>query len=100
MEAKDIRTLQDANRYFEGCLNDYEHGIMSKEETMTAFFDFAVKMNNLHIEKVTELVNEIEKCSFELQVGVFKDEALNKYKAIQVNQVKGIAKKYGYNEKK
>lgn len=34
MEVEQIRTADDVERYIEGCLNDYEVGVSTKEETL------------------------------------------------------------------
>lgn len=34
MEVDQIRTADDVERYIEGCLNDYDAGISTKEETV------------------------------------------------------------------
>ena len=34
MEVNKIRTAGDVERYIEGCLNDYEAGVSTKEETL------------------------------------------------------------------
>lgn len=34
MEVDQIRTADDVERYIEGCLNDYEAGVSTKEETL------------------------------------------------------------------
>jgi len=35
MKTEDIKTISDAQRYVEGCVNDYEAGISSKEELIS-----------------------------------------------------------------
>ena len=34
MKVERIRTADDVERYIEGCLNDYEEGISTKDETV------------------------------------------------------------------
>ena len=34
MKVEEIESLSDAQRYVEGCLNDYEAGIATKDETL------------------------------------------------------------------
>jgi len=34
MNVEQIRTADDVERYIEGCLNDYEEGISTKDETV------------------------------------------------------------------
>lgn len=34
MEVNQIRTADDVERYIEGCLNDYDAGVSTKEETL------------------------------------------------------------------
>ena len=34
MNVEQIRTAGDVERYIEGCLNDYEEGISTKDETV------------------------------------------------------------------
>lgn len=34
MKVEQIRTADDVERYIEGCLNDYEAGVSTKDETV------------------------------------------------------------------
>ena len=34
MEVEQIRTADDVERYIDGCLNDYEAGVSTKDETV------------------------------------------------------------------
>ena len=47
MEAKDIKSLNDCQRHLEGCINDFEGGVSTKEETLKALREY--------IERITEL---------------------------------------------
>lgn len=37
MKARDIKSVDDAERFVEGCLNDFESGVATKGETMQHF---------------------------------------------------------------
>ena len=47
MEAKDIRSLNDCKDYLEGCINDFEGGVSTNEETLMALMEYT--------ERITEL---------------------------------------------
>ena len=40
MEAKDIRSLNDCKDYLEGCINDFEGGVSTNEETLMALMEY------------------------------------------------------------
>jgi hypothetical protein len=42
MKVEDIKTFSDARRYIEGCINDYEAGISTKEETIKFIGDYTI----------------------------------------------------------
>jgi len=47
MKPEQIQTLSDAERYVEGCLNDFEMGISTKAETMKYFAQYTGRLNEL-----------------------------------------------------
>ena len=47
LEAKNINSIQDAQYYLEGVLNDFESGISTKEETMDCFFEYTERIIEL-----------------------------------------------------
>lgn len=58
MKVKDIKTLQDANRYVEGCINDFEHGISTKEETMAFLGEYTGRLMELFWENAKEKIRK------------------------------------------
>lgn len=44
MLTENIYTLQDAERYIEGCLNDFAEGISTKGETMKYMLDYTLRI--------------------------------------------------------
>lgn len=44
MLTENIYTVQDAERYIEGCLNDFAEGISTKEETMKYMLDYTLRI--------------------------------------------------------
>jgi len=55
MEAKDIKTVSDMQRYVEGCLNDLAEGISTVDETMEYMKDYTDRVIELRIEKLHPL---------------------------------------------
>jgi len=47
MEAKDIKSLADCKAYLEGCINDYEGGVSTKEETLKALMEYTERITKL-----------------------------------------------------
>jgi hypothetical protein len=39
MKVEEIKTAEDILRFIEGCMNDFESGVSSKEETMCLLAD-------------------------------------------------------------
>ena len=50
MDVKKIMTLEDANRYVEGCINDFESGISTKGETMSLLGEYTGRLMELFWE--------------------------------------------------
>jgi len=50
MKLKDIHTLNDANRYVEGVINDFETGISTQEETMTHLGNYTGRIMEIFYE--------------------------------------------------
>jgi hypothetical protein len=44
MNKKDINSWESAQAFVEGCLNDFEGGVSTKEETLAAFADYTLKI--------------------------------------------------------
>ena len=44
MKATDVKTVTDVSNYIEGCLNDYEGGISTKEETNKHLHDLVTQV--------------------------------------------------------
>jgi len=53
MKAQDIHTIEQMQRFIEGCINDYEVGIDDKETTIQHLEDYTsrlLEINEKHIE--------------------------------------------------
>ena len=59
MKVEDIKTISDAQRYVEGCLNDYESGLSTKEETLHYLGEYTMHLMGLFYTKFKE--NETRK---------------------------------------
>ena len=44
MKVKNIKTINDAQRYVEGVINDFEGGISTKEETMGYLGEYTARI--------------------------------------------------------
>lgn len=51
METKDIKTIKDAENYIEGCMNDFESGVSTKEETITYLGEYTTRIIELVTNK-------------------------------------------------
>jgi hypothetical protein len=61
MEAKEIKTVQDAQTYLEGVLNDFEAGIATKSETMKYLAEYTAKVFELsRVKKPHDVVGRSE----------------------------------------
>ena len=60
MKSEDINTAEDCLIYIEGCLNDFESGISTKEETMNLFLDMVIRINDLAGVKIDSLESRID----------------------------------------
>ena len=47
MEAIDIKSLNDCQNYLEGCINDFEGGVSTKEETLEALREYTARITDL-----------------------------------------------------
>ena len=54
MKVEDIKTIADMQRYCEGCINDFEAGVSTKEETMKAFEEYTFHLIELTANKVSK----------------------------------------------
>lgn len=55
MKAEEIKTIKDAQRFVEGCLNDFESGVSTKEETMLLLLgDYTVVIIELYNKEIME----------------------------------------------
>lgn len=50
MKPEEIVTIHDAERFVEGCLNDFSDGLSTKEETMTLMGLYTQRLMNLFWE--------------------------------------------------
>ena len=60
MKAQDINSAEDCLVYIEGCLNDFEMAISTKEETMNLFLDMVIRINDLAGVRIEKLQNHID----------------------------------------
>jgi len=51
METKNIKSVDDCERYLEGCLNDFETGISTKAETMSYLIEYTIRVVEIVKEK-------------------------------------------------
>lgn len=42
MKIEDIKSVDQMERFVEGCLNDFESGVSTKEETMSLLGDYTI----------------------------------------------------------
>lgn len=54
MEAKNIKSVDDAERFIEGCLNDFESGIATKSDAMKHLADYTARIIEM-AKPVTEI---------------------------------------------
>ena len=47
LEVKNINTIDDMQRFVEGCINDFEAGISTKEETLDHLRDYTLRIMEL-----------------------------------------------------
>ena len=52
MNVENIKTLDDAQDYVEGCINDYEAGISTKSETLGLLGEYTGRLMELFAENV------------------------------------------------
>ena len=52
MKAEDINSVDDCERYLEGCLNDFEFGISTKSETMGYLIEYTLRI--IEVTKLTK----------------------------------------------
>lgn len=75
MKPEDIKTLEQAERFVEGCLNDFELGIVSKSDTIKHFADYTIQIATL-VEKKQLSCNYCNKSFIyldDLQTHIFED---------------------------
>ena len=51
MKTSHIHTIQDMQRYVEGCINDFETGVSTKDETIDALRDYTIRVIELTVKK-------------------------------------------------
>lgn len=52
METKNIKSVDDCERYLEGVLNDFELGISTKGETMSFLIEYTLRVVEIVKEKI------------------------------------------------
>ncbi len=58
MKVEAIKTLKDANRYVEGVLNDYEGGIITKDEAMGYLGEYTGRLTELFWENAIKKIKK------------------------------------------
>jgi hypothetical protein len=61
MKAQDINSTEDFLIYIEGCLNDFESAVSTKEETMNLFLDMVIRIHELAGVKIEVLRSTLDK---------------------------------------
>ncbi len=56
MEVENINTLDDAERFVEGCINDLEAGLAWKSETMKQFARYTGRLQELAYQKYLPII--------------------------------------------
>lgn len=56
MKAEDINTLEDAERFVEGVINDFESGVCDKTETMKQFAWYTGRLNLLFWQNAKKMI--------------------------------------------
>ena len=55
MKAEDIKTLNDATDFVEGVINDFEHGISSKAETLKSLGEYTGALMQLFLKNYKKI---------------------------------------------
>lgn len=58
MKVEDITTLQDAERFIEGCVNDLSDGLSTKGETMGRLGEYTGRLMELFWENAKKKIRE------------------------------------------
>lgn len=58
MKVEDIKAIEDANRYVEGCINDFEQGISTKDETIGYLGQYTARLMELFWENAKKKIRE------------------------------------------
>lgn len=56
MKAKDITTIGEMQTFVEGCINDFDIGISSKDETMENLRDYTFRILEMKINSFDDLI--------------------------------------------
>ena len=105
MNAKKIRTIEDAERFTEGVINDFETGICDKAETMKQLGNYTGAIMELFLRNYLKLQNTVSdevistlKRSEELVDLLYKDDVqleINpKYKETFINHILNLGAAY------
>jgi len=52
IEIKNMKSVEDCERYLEGCLNDFESGISTKKETMSHLIEYTIRVVEIVKDKI------------------------------------------------
>lgn len=58
MDVKEIMTINDANRFVEGCINDFEAGLSTKAETMSHIGKYTGRIMEIFWENAKKRIRE------------------------------------------
>lgn len=58
MEPEDIKTMADAQRYVEGCVNDFEGGISTKLELLRFMHEYTVHVMDVASRSTTNAIRK------------------------------------------
>lgn len=56
LKAINVKTLDDAQRFVDGVLNDFESGLMNREETMNAFLKYTLTLQEMFWKNAKEKI--------------------------------------------
>ena len=85
MKAKDIKSLEQAESYCEGLLNDFELGISDKSETMKALAEYTIRIAELKAQALgykEEGINKLLESQRKRQNGLLEILSMIRFEVI------------------
>ena len=76
MKVEQIKTPDDVERYIEGCLNDFETAISTKDETVVYLAELVVHVYTEAKKKQQSKLTQLQAENEQLKKGKLKDSAL------------------------